>query len=101
MLPLLNYLRGNILFQLDKPKGIMCALFRNKGIILEEKFSNKNEYLDLQDIGWIIMNYENKTYLNLKIYLNIVGITNDLLLIHPGYLLREHKRMLMYMLKKK
>jgi hypothetical protein len=47
------------------------------------------------------MNYENKTYLNLKIYLNIVGITNDLLLIHPGYLLREHKRMLMYMLKKK
>jgi hypothetical protein len=47
------------------------------------------------------MNYENKTYLNLKIYLNIVGITNDLLLIHAGYLLREHKRVLMYMLKKK
>jgi hypothetical protein len=47
MLPLLNYLRGNILFQLDKPKGIMCALFRNKGTILEEKFSNETEYLDL------------------------------------------------------
>lgn len=50
MLPLLNYLRGNILFQLDKPKGIMCALFRNKGTILEEKFSNETEYLDYNEL---------------------------------------------------
>lgn len=38
------------------------------------------------------MNYENKTDLNLKTYLSIVEINNDLLLIYRGYLLRGHGR---------
>ena len=94
LLPSLNVPRANILFQFDKPRGIMYAMFGNEGTILEEKYSSEIEYLDLQDMksGWIVMDYENKAELNLKTYLSVVEINNDLFLIHGGYVAKKPKR---------
>jgi hypothetical protein len=94
LLPSLNVPRANILFQFDKPRGIMYAMFGNEGTILEEKYSSEIEYLDLQDMrsGWIVMDYENKAELNLKTYLSVVEINNDMFLIHGGYVAKKPKR---------
>ena len=89
-LPYLNSPRANIIFQFDKPRGIIYTFFGNSGLITESNYSKDIEYLDLKDIkkGWIKLDYENKSGIDFKTYLNIVEINNDYILIYGGLVSR-------------
>ena len=102
-LPNLNSPRANIIFQFDKPRGIMYSFFGNIGLITDSNYSKDIEYLDLKDIkkGWVKLNYENKSEIDFKTYLNIVEINNDLILIYGGLASRGCNREISVLNKEK
>ena len=103
LLPELNSPRANVLFQFDKPRGIMYSLFGNCGNIIDGLYSNEIEYLDLKELrkGWIRLDYKNKAEADFKTYLSVVEINNDLSLIYGGYTSRNCERILCVLNKEK
>ena len=103
LLPALNSPRANVLFQFDKPRGIMYSLFGNCGNIIDGLYSNEIEYLDLKELrkGWIRLDYKNKAEADFKTYLSVVEINNDLSLIYGGYTSRNCARILCVLNKEK
>ena len=51
----MNYPRANVFFQFDKPRGFLYTLFGNEGKIVDNKYSDVIEYLDLTQVknGWM------------------------------------------------
>lgn len=86
LLPQLNYPRANCLFQFDKPRGLMYILFGNEGKIIDNKYSDVIEYLDLMNPkkGWYRLDYYNKSGVGIKTYLNVFPLNNFLLLAYGG-----------------
>ena len=85
-LPSMNYPRANVFFQFDKPRGVMFALFGNEGKIVDNKYSDIIEYLDLTQVknGWCKLDYYNKSETKLKTLLNLFPLSNNLLLAYGG-----------------
>lgn len=94
LLPSLIYPRANIFFQFDKPRGIMYALFGCEGKIIDNKYSDVIEYLDLTKLeeGWNKLTYYNKSECKLKTYLNLFPLSNNLLLAYGGELGRDKRK---------
>ena len=65
LLPDLNIPRSNIIYYCDNPRGILYTMFGNEGSILDNKYSDAIEFLDLKNIkeGWNILDYKNKFFL--------------------------------------
>ena len=103
LLPSLCSPRANVIFQFDKPRGIMYALFGNVGNIIDGVYSNEIEYLDLKELkkGWIRLEYNNKAEADFKTYLSVVEINNDVNLIYGGYTSRNCARILCVLNKEK
>lgn len=103
LLPSLCSPRANVIFQFDKPRGIMYALFGNVGNIIDGVYSNEIEYLDLKELkkGWIRLEYNNKAEADFKTYLSVVEINNDVNLIYGGYTSRNCARVLCVLNKEK
>ena len=85
VLPPLNIPRCNPLFFFDEPKGNMYVLFGIEGNM---------EVLDLTNIrdGWKKISYKNKANMDLKCYLNIYKLNDELFLIYGGMEGRVSKR---------
>ncbi len=94
MLPPLNFPRANVYFQFDKPRGLMYIMFGSIGYLLENKFTDIIEYLDLKDIkkGWTRLKYKNRSEIDLKTHLNVIEVNNDLSLIYGGFIARDKIR---------
>ncbi|MCQ2820053.1 MAG: hypothetical protein MJ252_22530 [archaeon] len=93
-LPCLNFPRADIKFHFDKPKGLLYALFGREGGILDNKYSDVIEVLDLADFkkGWCKVDYNNKTDVSLKRFLNVFPLSSCLLLAYGGQTARKAKR---------
>lgn len=93
-LPSMNCPRANVFFQFDKPRGLMYALFGNEGKIVDNKYSDVIEYLDLTNIknGWTKMDYYNTSEAKLKTLLKIFPLSNNLLLAYGGESGRHKKK---------
>lgn len=91
MLPQMIYPRANSFFYFDKPRGMMYVMFGIEGSITNNIYHDSIEYLDLTDIkqGWIRLNYYNKANNNLKCYLNVFPLNNELMLIYGGITARN------------
>lgn len=94
LLPPLNFPRANIFFQFDKPRGLMFALFGREGKIIENKYSDVIEVLDLKDFkkGWCRVEYYNRAEISLKTHLNLFPLSNCLLLAYGGETGRKSRR---------
>ena len=94
LLPCMKYPRANAFFYFDESRGIMYAMFGNEGNITDNAFTDVVEYLDLTNIkdGWMKLEYYNKAGLNLKSYLNVCPLNNELMLIYGGVPSRESTR---------
>ena len=81
----------------------MYSFFGNISLIIDSNFSKDIEYLDFKDIkkGWVKLNYENKSEIDFKTYLNIVEINNDLILIYGGLASRGCNREISVLNKEK
>ena len=86
VLPPLNIPRCNPLFFFDEPRGNMYVLFGIEGNYINSVYSDSMEVLDLTNIrdGWYRVNYQNKANMDLKCYLNIYKLNDDLVLIYGG-----------------
>ena len=102
-LPDLNTPRANILFNFDKPRGIMYTLFGITGDFIDGQYSSDIEILDLKNIkeGWIRLDYKNKSEADLKTYLSVVEVNNDLMLIYGGRGGRDSMRVVCALNKEK
>ena len=94
MLPPLNYPRANVYFHFDKPRGLMFALLGQEGRIVENKWSDVIEVLDLTEFkkGWCKVDYYNRAEISLRRHLNIFPLSNCLLLAYGGETGRKTKR---------
>ena len=94
ILPPLNIPRCNPLFFFDEPRGYMYVLFGIEGNYINGNYIDSIEVLDLADIrqGWMRVNYENKANMDLKCYLNIYKLNDELFLIYGGMEGRLSKR---------
>ena len=94
ILPPLNIPRCNPLFFFDEPRGYMYVLFGIEGNYINSNYTDSIEVLDLADIrqGWMRVNYENKANMDLKCYLNIYKLNDELFLIYGGMEGRLSKR---------
>lgn len=94
LLPELNIPRSNTLFYFDKPRGIMYSMFGIEGNIMESKYSDIIEFLDLTAIknGWMVMDYQNKSQIDLRTLINIFVLNNDLILLYGGVGFRNSKK---------
>ena len=94
LLPDLNIPRSNIIYYCDNPRGILYAMFGNEGSILENKYSDAIEFLDLKNIkeGWNILDYKNKSEIDLKSLMNIYPLNTDLILLYGGVVFRGSSR---------
>jgi hypothetical protein len=90
LLPELNIPRANLIFHCDSPRGILYAMFGNEGSILDNKYSDAIEFLDLKNIkeGWNILDYKNKSEIDLKSLMNIYPLNTDLILLYGGVVFR-------------
>ena len=86
VLPPLNIPRCNPLFFFDEPRGNMYVLFGIEGNYINSSYSDSMEVLDLTNIreGWNKVNYKNKANMDLKCYLNIYKLNDELFLIYGG-----------------
>ena len=93
-LPNLNVPRANAVFQFDKPRGLMYVMFGMTGKVTDKEFSDAIEYMDLKNInnGWIKLNYNNRSELDLKTQVKILEISNDLTMIFGGFTARDTVR---------
>ena len=94
VLPPLNIPRCNPLFFFDEPRGNMYVLFGIEGNYINSNYSDSMEVLDLTNIreGWKKVNYKNKANMDLKCYLNIYKLNDELFLIYGGMEGRVSKR---------
>jgi hypothetical protein len=94
LLPDLNIPRSNIIYYCDNPRGILYTMFGNEGSILENKYSDAIEFLDLKNIkeGWNILDYKNKSEIDLKSLMNIYPLNTDLILLYGGVVFRGSSR---------
>ena len=94
LLPELNAPRANLIFYCDNPRGILYAMFGNEGSILDNKYSDVIEFLDLKNIndGWNILDYKNKSEIDLKSLMNIYPLNSDLILLYGGVVFRGSGR---------
>ena len=90
VLPNLNVPRANLNFYFDKPRGILYTLFGIEGNIIEGNYSDVIEFLDLKNLkdGWNILDYTNKSQIDLKSLMSIYPINNDLVLFYGGITFR-------------
>ena len=72
----------------------MYTLFGNEGKIVDNKYSDVIEYLDLTNIknGWTKMDYYNTSEAKLKTLLKIFPLSNNLLLAYGGESGRHKKK---------
>ena len=94
LLPDLNIPRSNIIYYCDNPRGILYTMFGNEGSILDNKYSDAIEFLDLKNIkeGWNILDYKNKSEIDLKSLMNIYPLNSDLILLYGGVVFRGNSR---------
>ena len=94
VLPPLNIPRCNPLFFFDEPRGFFYVLFGIEGNYINSNYSDTIELLDLTNIreGWYRVNYQNKANMDLKCYLNIYKLNDELFLIYGGMEGRVSKR---------
>ena len=94
MLPPLNVPRCNPLFFFDEPRGNMYVLFGIEGNYVNGNYIDSMEILDLTNIkaGWEKLNYQNRANMDLKCYLNIYKLNEELFLIYGGMEGRVSKR---------
>ena len=94
ILPPLNIPRCNPLFFFDEPRGNMYVLFGIEGNYINSNYIDSIEVLDLTNIrqGWMKVNYQNKANMDLKCYLNIYKLNDELFLIFGGMEGRLSKR---------
>ena len=94
LLPDLNIPRSNIIYYCDNPRGILYTMFGNEGSILDNKYSDTIEFLDLKNIkdGWNILDYKNKSEIDLKSLMNIYPLNTDLILLYGGVVFRGSSR---------
>ena len=94
LLPDLNIPRANLIFYCDSPRGILYAMFGNEGSILDNKYSDAIEFLDLKNIedGWNILDYKNKSEIDLKSLMNIYPLNCDLILLYGGVVFRGNNK---------
>ena len=94
LLPELNVARANIIYYCDNPRGILYVMFGNEGSILDNKYSDVIEFLDLKNLkdGWNILDYRNKSETDLKVLMSIYPLNNDLILLYGGIVFRGNKR---------
>ena len=94
LLPELNIPRANSIFYCDSPRGIIYSMFGNEGSILDNKYSDIIEFLDLKNIkeGWNILDYRNKSEIDLKSLMNIYPLNSDLILLYGGVVFRGNGR---------
>ena len=94
VLPPLNVPRCNPLFFFDEPRGNMYVLFGIEGNYVNSTYSDSMEVLDLTNIrdGWKKISYKNKANMDLKCYLNIYKLNDELFLIYGGMEGRVSKR---------
>ena len=94
LLPPLNVPRCNPLFFFDEPRGNMYVLFGIEGNYINSNYIDSMEILDLTNIkqGWTKINYQNKANMDLKCYLNIYKLNEELFLIYGGMEGRVSKR---------
>ncbi len=94
LLPDLNIPRSNIIYYCDNPRGILYTMFGNEGSILDNKYSDAIEFLDLKNIkeGWNILDYKNKSEIDLKSLMNIYPLNTDLILLYGGVVFRGNSR---------
>ena len=94
LLPEMKIPRANILYYCDNPRGIIYTMFGNEGCILDNKYSDIIEFLDLKNIkeGWNVLDYRNKSGVDLKTLMNIIPLNPDLILLYGGVVCRGHTR---------
>ena len=94
LLPDLNIPRANSIFYCDSPRGILYTMFGNEESILDNKYSDVIEFLDLKNIedGWNILDYKNKSEIDLKSLMNIYPLNSDLILLYGGVVFRGSNR---------
>lgn len=94
LLPDLIIPRANLIYYCDSPRGIIYAMFGNEGSILDNKYSDIIEFLDLKNIedGWNILDYKNKSEIDLKSLMNIYPLNSDLILLYGGVVFRGNNR---------
>ena len=94
LLPDLIIPRANLIYYCDSPRGILYAMFGNEGSILDNKYSDVIEFLDLKNIedGWNILDYKNKSEIDLKTLMNIYPLNTDLILLYGGVVFRGNNR---------
>ena len=94
LLPDLNIPRSNIIYYCDNPRGILYTMFGNEGSILDNKYSDVIEFLDLKNIkeGWNVLDYKNKSEIDLKSLMNIYPLNTDLILLYGGVVFRGTSR---------
>ena len=94
LLPDLNIPRANSLFYCDSPRGILYIMFGNEGSILDNKYSDIIEFLDLKNIedGWNILDYKNKSEIDLKSLMSIYPLNSDLILLYGGVVFRGNNK---------
>ena len=94
VLPPLNVPRCNPLFFFDEPRGNMYVLFGIEGNFINSNYIDSIEVLDLTNIreGWTKINYQNKANMDLKCYLNIYKLNDEMFLIYGGMEGRISKR---------
>ena len=93
-LPDLNLPRAIPLFYFDEGRGNMYALFGVEGSFLKALYTDTIEILDLTELkqGWMKINYNNKSRMDLKCFLNLYPLNDFLMLIYGGLENRELKR---------
>ena len=93
-LPELNISRAIPLFYFDEGRGNMYAMFGVEGSFSKPLYTDTIEILDLTEIkqGWMKINYNNKSRMDLKCFLNIYPLNDFLMLIYGGLENREMKR---------
>jgi hypothetical protein len=91
LLPDMNIPRANVHFYFDKPRGIMYTLFGVEGSCVGSKYSDVIEFLDLGQAknGWLVLDYKNKSEIDLRNYMNIYPLGNDLVLLYGGVSFRN------------
>ena len=94
LLPELNIPRANLIYYCDSPRGVLYTMFGNEGSILDNKYSDVIEFLDLKNIGegWNILDYRNKSEMDLKSLVNIYPLNSDLILLYGGVVFRGNNR---------
>ena len=93
-LPDLNIPRAIPLFYFDEGRGSMFVLFGLEGNFHKGVYTDSIEVLDLTELkqGWMKVNYNNKSRMDLKCFLNLYPLNDFLMLIYGGLENREMKR---------